>query len=153
MPPSCRHDSASSGWILGKRRDKNRFMIKFQKMHGLGNDFVILDGRENGLTLSPEQARQISDRKRGIGCDLVALIKYSETFNEIPYVHMINADGTEIEACGNNYIGKRFRYLKNAIRFICPLRATLWRSIWGIRIVCSLWTLKMLPSRRRNSAP
>ncbi len=70
-------------------------------MHGLGNDFVILDGRENGLTLSPEQVSTLSSRNRGIGCDLVALIKYSKTFNEIPYVHMINADGSEIEACGN----------------------------------------------------
>ncbi len=75
--------------------------LNFKKMHGLGNDFVIIDGRENGLTLTPEQIKILSDRKRGIGCDLIALIKYSKTFNEIPFVHMINADGTEIESCGN----------------------------------------------------
>lgn len=76
-------------------------VLNFKKMHGLGNDFVILDGRENGLTLSPEQIRTLADRKRGIGCDTVVLIKYSKTFNEIPYVHMYNSDGTEAEACGN----------------------------------------------------
>ena len=41
--------------------------LHFKKMHGLGNDFVIIDGRENSLELSPEQVRQIADRKRGVG--------------------------------------------------------------------------------------
>ena len=76
-------------------------MLNFKKMHGLGNDFVILDGRENGLTLTPEQVRMISDRKRGIGCDLAVLIKHSKNFQEIPFLHLINSDGSEIEACGN----------------------------------------------------
>lgn len=76
-------------------------VIHFKKMHGLGNDFVIIDGRETGVTLTPEQVRFIADRKRGVGCDLVALIKYSKTWQETPFVHLINADGTEIEACGN----------------------------------------------------
>lgn len=76
-------------------------LIHFKKMHGLGNDFVIIDGRENGLTLTPAQVRQISDRKRGIGCDLVVLMKYSKTWQEMTFCHLINADGSEIEACGN----------------------------------------------------
>lgn len=75
--------------------------IHFKKMHGLGNDFVIIDGRETGVTLTPDQVRYIADRKRGVGCDLVALIKYSKTWQETPFVHLINADGSEIEACGN----------------------------------------------------
>jgi diaminopimelate epimerase len=76
-------------------------LIHFKKMHGLGNDFVIIDGRETGVNLTPDQVRFIADRKRGIGCDLVALIKYSKTWQEMPFVHLINADGSEIEACGN----------------------------------------------------
>ncbi|MEM6812549.1 MAG: diaminopimelate epimerase [Pseudomonadota bacterium] len=76
-------------------------MTYFLKMHGLGNDFVIIDGRETGITLTPEQVRLMSDRKRGIGCDLVVLIKYSKNFQEIPFLHLINSDGSEIEACGN----------------------------------------------------
>ncbi len=88
--------------------------IHFKKMHGLGNDFVIVDGRETGVSflsepqagkpataLTPEIIKQISDRKRGVGCDLVALIRYSKTWQETPFVHLINADGSEIEACGN----------------------------------------------------
>lgn len=89
-------------------------MIHFKKMHGLGNDFVIIDGRETGVTflsepqagkpataLTPDIIQHISDRKRGVGCDLVVLIKYSKTWQETPFVHLINADGSEIEACGN----------------------------------------------------
>ena len=70
-------------------------------MHGLGNDFVILDGRENGLELSAEQVRHIADRKRGVGCDLVVLMKHSKNWQETTFCHLINADGSEIEACGN----------------------------------------------------
>lgn len=75
--------------------------IHFKKMHGLGNDFVIIDGRETGIELTSDQVRFIADRKRGVGCDLVALIKYSKTWQEMPFVHLINADGSEIKACGN----------------------------------------------------
>lgn len=76
-------------------------MINFKKMHGLGNDFVLIDGRETGVTLMPEQVRFIADRKTGIGCDQVLLLKYSKNFQETTFVHLINSDGTEIEACGN----------------------------------------------------
>ena len=76
-------------------------MINFKKMHGLGNDFVLIDGRETGVTLTPEQVRFIADRKIGIGCDQVLLLKYSKNFQETTFVHLINSDGTEIEACGN----------------------------------------------------
>ena len=75
--------------------------IHFKKMHGLGNDMIILDGRENGLTLTPEQARHIADRRRGVGCDLIVLMKHSKNWQETTFVHLINSDGTEIEACGN----------------------------------------------------
>lgn len=75
--------------------------IHFKKMHGLGNDFVIIDGRETGIELTADQVRFIANRKRGVGCDLVALIKYSKTWQEMAFVHLINADGSEIEACGN----------------------------------------------------
>lgn len=76
-------------------------MLNFKKMHGLGNDFVIIDARESDLLLTPEQVRNISDRKRGVGCDLVAVMKHSKNWQETTFVHLINSDGTEIEACGN----------------------------------------------------
>ena len=75
--------------------------INFKKMHGLGNDFVIFDGRESRLELTPDQIRYISDRKRGVGCDLIALMKYSKNQQGTTFIHLYNSDGSEIEACGN----------------------------------------------------
>lgn len=78
--------------------------ISFVKMHGLGNDFVILDGRgwaPNGAMITPSVVRALSDRRRGIGCD--QLIVLTAPRNSGPSVHMaiFNQDGTEVEACGN----------------------------------------------------
>ncbi len=70
-------------------------------MHGLGNDFVILDGRENGLNLSLEQRQLIADRKRGIGCDQLIVIERSKNWSETNFMRIYNPDGSEAEACGN----------------------------------------------------
>jgi diaminopimelate epimerase len=71
----------------------------FHKMHGLGNDFVIFDGRENPVQLNGTQIRQLSDRKRGIGCDQLIIIAASE--NADIAMRIYNNDGGEVEACGN----------------------------------------------------
>lgn len=68
-------------------------------MHGLGNDFVILDGRSDGLVLTPEKAAVIADRRRGVGCDQIVILEPSET--EDCGVRFYNADGSESDACGN----------------------------------------------------
>ena len=73
--------------------------MKFQKMHGLGNDFVIFDARNEPVTLSEQQIVEISDRKRGVGCDLIAVIGSSETSDV--QAKFFNADGSESGACGN----------------------------------------------------
>ncbi|CAG0904822.1 unnamed protein product [Cyprideis torosa] len=70
-------------------------------MHGLGNDFVILDGRENGLELSLEQRQFIADRKRGVGCDQLIVIERSKNWSEMNFMRIYNPDGSEAEACGN----------------------------------------------------
>lgn len=70
-------------------------------MHGLGNDFVILDGRENGLKLSLEQRRLIANRKRGVGCDQLIVLERSENWVEMNFMRIYNPDGSEAEACGN----------------------------------------------------
>lgn len=70
-------------------------------MHGLGNDFVILDGRENGLNLLIEQRRFIADRKRGVGCDQLIIIERSKNWSETNFMRIFNPDGSEAEACGN----------------------------------------------------
>ncbi|MAZ76012.1 MAG: diaminopimelate epimerase [Micavibrio sp.] len=76
-------------------------MINFKKMHGLGNDFVIFDARVKDIKLSEAQIRRIADRKRGVGCDQIVILRISENFQETVYLDMYNADGSFLESCGN----------------------------------------------------
>jgi diaminopimelate epimerase len=72
---------------------------RFHKMHGLGNDFVIFDARETPLEMDALRVRAIADRKTGIGCDQLILIEPS-TAADLS-MRIFNADGGEVEACGN----------------------------------------------------
>ena len=75
--------------------------LKFSKMHGLGNDFVVLDGIRQQVSLTPEQLRFIADRNFGIGCDQILLVeKPSQPGVDFRY-RIFNADGSEVEQCGN----------------------------------------------------
>ncbi|MBL8657042.1 MAG: diaminopimelate epimerase [Altererythrobacter sp.] len=76
--------------------------ISFVKMHGLGNDFVVLDGRAAALpALEPVMVRRLADRREGIGCDqLIALEPAREAGTDFR-MRIFNADGGEVEACGN----------------------------------------------------
>ncbi|MEZ5863912.1 MAG: diaminopimelate epimerase [Geminicoccaceae bacterium] len=74
-------------------------MITFLKMHGLGNDFVVLDGRRDGLPLDADLVRRLGDRHRGIGFDQLALLSHSEIADVA--VRFYNPDGSEAGACGN----------------------------------------------------
>lgn len=70
-------------------------------MHGLGNDFVVLEGLSRCVTLGPEQLRQIADRHFGVGCDQVLLIEPPRQPDTDFYYRIFNADGSEAEQCGN----------------------------------------------------
>lgn len=72
---------------------------KFVKMHGLGNDFVIIDCRNTPLEMSCARARQIADRHTGIGCDQLILLMPSDVADVRMLIY--NAGGTEVESCGN----------------------------------------------------
>ena len=75
--------------------------LKFSKMHGLGNDFVVLDGFSQPLDLSTEQLRHLADRHFGVGCDQILLVeKPSQPGVDFRY-RIFNADGGEVEQCGN----------------------------------------------------
>jgi diaminopimelate epimerase len=75
--------------------------IPFLKMHGLGNDFVILDGRKKPLDLPPARRRGIADRHLGVGCDqLIVLEPPTEREADI-FMRIYNPDGSEAGACGN----------------------------------------------------
>jgi diaminopimelate epimerase len=74
--------------------------MRYFKMNGCGNDFVIFDARGVGsLQLSPAQAQAIADRQNGIGCDQV--ISMERSVRGDVYMRIWNADGTEVSACGN----------------------------------------------------
>jgi diaminopimelate epimerase len=73
--------------------------LNFLKMHGAGNDFVVLDGRAAPLALTAAQARFIADRRRGVGCDQIVIIETDPEADA--YMRILNADGTESATCGN----------------------------------------------------
>ena len=73
----------------------------FIKMHGLGNDFVVLDARQHALRLDDEAARAIADRHRGVGCDQLIVIEAPRDPRAAIFMRIRNADGGEVEACGN----------------------------------------------------
>jgi diaminopimelate epimerase len=73
--------------------------LAFTKMHGLGNDFIILDGIDSKISLSRSQSRMLADRRLGVGCDQILLIE-SDHNTGFAY-RVINADGSEAEQCGN----------------------------------------------------
>jgi diaminopimelate epimerase len=74
-------------------------MRRFHKMHGLGNDFVIFDARDEALEMDEALARAIADRRTGIGCDQVILLENSSVADL--KMRIFNGDGEEVEACGN----------------------------------------------------
>lgn len=73
----------------------------FVKMHGLGNDFVILDARASSLALTPAAVRAIADRRRGIGCDQLIVIEAARGSTSDAWMTIYNPDGSESGACGN----------------------------------------------------
>ena len=76
-------------------------LFPFTKMHGLGNDFVVFDGTSQSPALSAEQIRFIADRHFGIGCDQVLLVSASSLQGVDFRYRIFNADGGEVEQCGN----------------------------------------------------
>ena len=73
--------------------------INFTKMHGLGNDFIIIDAIEDNLSLDKDLILKLSERRKGVGCDQVLLIRKSDIADAEMVV--FNSDGTKSEACGN----------------------------------------------------
>ena len=75
--------------------------IPFTKMHGLGNDFVLIDRIAHPITLEAEHFRRIADRRFGVGCDQVLLVDPAESPEADFAYRIFNADGGEVEQCGN----------------------------------------------------
>ena len=75
--------------------------LKFTKMHGLGNDFVVLEALTRPLALTPNQLRRIADRHFGVGCDQILQVEPPRQPDTDFYYRIFNADGGEVEQCGN----------------------------------------------------
>lgn len=78
----------------------NIMQLKFTKMHGLGNDFVVIDAINQSISLTQENIRFLSDRHFGIGCDQVLIVENAISNADFRY-RIFNADGSEVEQCGN----------------------------------------------------
>lgn len=76
-------------------------MLEFTKMHGLGNDFVVLDGTRTPIRLDAASARHIADRRFGIGCDQILIVDPPRSGNADFGYRILNADGSESGQCGN----------------------------------------------------
>jgi diaminopimelate epimerase (EC 5.1.1.7) len=75
--------------------------LRFTKMHGLGNDFVVIDAINQRVELSPAQFKKIADRHFGVGCDQILLVEKPTRADADFRYRIFNADGGEVEQCGN----------------------------------------------------
>ncbi len=73
--------------------------IAFTKMHGAGNDFVVIDARKTSVELTADQARRLADRKHGVGCDQI-MVMFAVSHADLGY-RIYNADGSAAQQCGN----------------------------------------------------
>jgi diaminopimelate epimerase len=72
----------------------------FRKMHGLGNDFVVLDARSAAISLSSDSTKAIADRRTGVGCDQILIIEPPRGGGDV-FMAIRNSDGGEVASCGN----------------------------------------------------
>src|SRR3990167_8576942 len=76
--------------------------LRFTKMHGAGNDFIVLDATRGPLPLSAAQYRFLADRRFGIGADQILIVEPGSAEQNTDFTYrIINADGGEVEQCGN----------------------------------------------------
>ncbi len=75
--------------------------VPYLKMNGLGNDFVVMDGREHKLALTLDQVTWIADREQGVGCDQLIVLEAAHSVQADVFMRIYNQDGGEVEACGN----------------------------------------------------
>lgn len=78
-----------------------RMLIKFTKMQGLGNDFIVIDAINQAIALSAEQIRFLADRHFGVGCDQLLMVEKPVADNADFKYRIFNADGGEVAQCGN----------------------------------------------------
>lgn len=108
--------------------------IRFTKMQGLGNDFVVLDAVRQDFIPTPAQAKWIADRHFGIGCDQILVVERAKTIEADFRYRIFNADGGEVEQCGNG--------ARCFVRFVHEQGLTDKRSI-HVETLAGIITLKL----------
>jgi diaminopimelate epimerase len=116
-------------------------MLRFTKMHGAGNDFVLLDNRSGDVQLTPEDITRICDRHHGIGADGVLLLEKAENGADFR-MRYYNRDGGEVEMCGNGArcfarFAQRVAGSKNELSFETPA------GVIGAKLAGELVSLQM----------
>ncbi len=110
--------------------------LKFVKMHGIGNDFVVFDAIRQTVKLTPAQIRHIANRRFGIGCDQLLLVEKSPDGKADFGYRIFNADGGEVEQCGNG--------ARCFMRFVHDAGLTRNNAV-KVRTVCGLLELFLQP--------
>jgi len=108
--------------------------LRFTKMHGLGNDFVVIDGINQVFKPTPERIRKLSDRHFGVGCDQVLLVEIPQQPDVDFSYRIFNYDGEEVENCGNG--------ARCFAKFVRDRKLTGLRSI-RVQTCCGLMTLNV----------
>lgn len=75
--------------------------VSFSKWHGLGNDFVIIDARQQTVAINRRLCQRLADRRRGIGCDQLLIIEHAQPSSLLAAYRIFNTDGSSAEQCGN----------------------------------------------------
>lgn len=121
-------------------------MISFTKMHGLGNDFVVLDLRDGTAAPDANAARAIADRRRGVGCDQLILVEPTTMPGADVRLRFLNADGSESGACGNGTrcVASRLMELSGAPRLVME---TLAGRLEAMPATGGAFTVNMGPPR------
>jgi len=84
-----------------RTRQHREPMLKFSKMHGLGNDFMVVDNITQNAFFSPEKIKQLSDRNFGVGFDQLLVVEPPYDPDQDFHYRIFNADGSEVSQCGN----------------------------------------------------
>lgn len=95
--------------------------LKFTKMHGAGNDFIVIDGINQQIDFSPAQWQFLADRRFGIGADQLLIVEKPQSVNVDFRYRIYNADGSEVEQCGNG--------ARAFVKFVTDKKLTGKRSI------------------------
>jgi diaminopimelate epimerase len=86
---------------IATEKPGGRGQLIFHKMHGAGNDFVLIDARDRDFIVNPELASRLSDRQRGIGCDQILVLRNATLPQDVARYEIWNSDGSPASQCGN----------------------------------------------------